>query len=578
LTPSTAGSAPVQNRLDRSARRSAEVEVRPVQRSIGHLERGDVFMHGFTRTSRRLRIGIAVVALLVASACGSNHNAPVRLDTSHPFGGDPTTEGTPQRGGSLTVGMYTEARSFDPTIGSNLMASAVYDSLLKTDSKGVPQPYLAKSMTTTDNGVTWVLTLRPGVTFQDGTPLDAAAVIFNVSRQRDNPTALGHLYTEPIASMRAVDPSTVEFVLKRPTGSFPVSFALPFSSGNLGTIASPTAVQRWGQDYGHHPVGAGPYKFVEWIPDNKIVVERFDHYWQEGKPYLDRIEFRPLPDTESRYASVVNGDIGLDIGGFFTEVYRSSQNPNLRTYYGSGGDGEYLYPNFTRKPFDDPRMREAVIRAINPAALNATQYQGAMDGAVTAFAEGDPNYSADAARKYPTYDPERARQLIAEYRAAGGNPNFTFQTGNSPNNVQYAEFLQTQWAAVGLTVQLKFDDIATVITKIVQGGDFQLLDWISGPYENPYPFMYNTFHTGGINNYGHYSNPQVDAALDQAASTTNPAERTAAYQQAQVLINQDLAVVWLARAAKAAIARPNVKGVSRYLSSELFWGGTWLAH
>lgn len=554
-----------------------EVEGCPVRRSIGHLERGDVFVPGFTRTGRRLRLGLSVVALLVVAACGGNHEPPVHLDTSHPFGGDPATEGTPGRGGTLTVGMYSEARSFDPTIGSNLMASAIYDSLLKMDGKGEPQPYLAKSMTTTDGGLTWVLTLRPGVTFQDGTPLDADAVIFNVSRQRDNPTALGHLYTEPIASMRAVGPTTVEFVLKRPTGSFPVSFALPFSSGNLGTIASPTAVKRLGADYGRHPVGAGPFKFVEWVPNDKIVVERFDHYWQQGEPYLDRIEFRPLPDTDSRYVSVVNGDIDLDIAGFHIEVYRSSQDPNLKTYYGPGGDGEYLYLNFSRPPFDDRRMREAVIRAIDPAALNTTQYRGAMDGAVTAFAEGDPDYSTEAAQEYPTYDPDRARQLIAEYRAAGGDPDFTFETGNSPNNIEYGTFLQAQWAAVGLNVRLEFDDIATVTTTIVQGGDFQALQWISGPYENPYPFMYNTFHTGGINNYGHYSNPRADAALDQAAETTDPAERAAAYQQAQVLVNSDLAVVWLARAAKAAIARPDVKGVSRYLSSELFWAGTWLA-
>ncbi|GAA5119606.1 ABC transporter substrate-binding protein [Pseudonocardia adelaidensis] len=530
---------------------------------------------------RPLWAAALAAALIAAAACGTAgpgiDEAPTALDTSQPFGGDPSTEGTPATGGILRVGMYTEARSFDPTIGSNLIASAVYDSLLKLDQRGEPQPYLAESMTTPDEGTTWLLTLRPGVTFHDGTPLDADAVIFNVSRQRDRPTALGNLYTEPIAGMRAVDPLTVEFTLKRPTGSFPMSFALPFSSGNLGAIASPAAVQKWGADYGRHPVGAGPFAFDEWIPNNKIVVKRFDRYWQQGKPYLDGIEFRPLPDTETRYASVANGDIDLDIAGFHTEVHRSSQNPQLETYYGPGGDGEFLYFNFTRPPFDDPRMREAVIRAIDPAALSATQYRGAMDGATTAFAEGDPLYSAEAAQAYPSYDPERARQLIAEYRASGGDPNFTFQDANSPNNVQYATFLQAQWAAVGLDVKLQLDDIATVVTQIVQGGNFQMLHWISGPYENAYPFMYNQFHTGGINNYGDYSDPQVDAALDEAASTTDPARRTAAYQRAQLLLNQDLAVVWLARAAKAAIARPNVRGVSRYLSSELFWGGTWLA-
>jgi peptide/nickel transport system substrate-binding protein len=539
-----------------------------------------------TRAAGRQRrawpaLALLLAAALVAAACGSAPAAQdgpaVALDASQPFGGDPATEGTPVTGGVLRVGMYTEARSFDPTIGSNLMASAVYDSLLKMDSTGDPKPYLAEAMTTPDDGRTWLLKLRPGVTFHDGTPLNADAVLFNVGRQRDNPTALGHLYTEPIESMRAVDDLTVEFVLKRPTGSFPVSFALPFSSGNLGTIASPAAVQQWGKDYGRHPVGAGPFRFEEWIPNNKIVVSRFENYWQQGKPYLDGIEFRPLPDTETRYASVVNGDIDLDIGGFHTEVQRSSQDQNLETYYGPGGDGEFLYFNHTRPPFDDRRMREAVIRAIDPAALSATQYRGAMDGASTAFAEGDQHFSAKAADAYPTYDPERAKQLIAEYRADGGNPDFTFQDANSPNNVQYATFLQAQWAAVGLNVKLQLDDIATVITTVVQSGNFQMLHWISGPYENPYPFMYNQFHSGGINNYGDYANPQVDAALDEAASTTDPAQRIAAYQRAQELLNDDLAVVWLARAAKATIARPDVKGVSRYLSSELFWGGTWKA-
>src|SRR5689334_6839501 len=335
--------------------------------------------------NHRLRTAALAVALvLVAAGCGAAPGpafgggegaAPAAgLDSSQPWGGDPAQEGSPVRGGTLVVGMYTESRSLDPTIGSSLMASAIYDSLLKMDAKGQPQPQLAQSMTSPDGGTTWVLELRPDVTFQDGTPLDANAVIFNVERQQDGPTALGHLYTEPIASMTATDPLTVTFALKRSTSTFPVSFALPFSSGNLGTIASPTAVQKEGADYPRNPVGAGPFQFVSWAQDNKTVVKRFDGYWDKGKPYLDGIEFRPLPDTDSRFASVVNGDIDLDIGGFFSELQRASGNPQLETYWGPGGDGQYLYFNLTRAPFDDRRMREALIRAIDPQALNATQY------------------------------------------------------------------------------------------------------------------------------------------------------------------------------------------------------------
>ncbi|GAY10436.1 ABC transporter substrate-binding protein [Pseudonocardia sp. N23] len=533
--------------------------------------------------ARRVAIVAAAIGLaLVAAACGSSGGgggagAAATLDTSHPHGGDPAQEGTPVAGGTLVVGSYTEARSYDPTVGSNLVASAIYDSLMKMDASGTPQPFLARSMDTPDQGRTWVLTLRPNVRFHDGTPLDADAVIFNVKRQQDKPTALGHLYTTPIASMTAVDPLTVRFDLNRPVGSFPVVFALPFGSGNLGTIASPTAVVKYGADYGRNPVGAGPFRFVEWIPNNKATVVRNDDYWQPGLPHLDGIEFRPLSDTETRYASLVNGDIDLDIAGFHSEVFRASQNKDLRVYFGPGGDGEYLYFNVTRKPFDDPRMREAIIHAIDPTALSATQYQNTMAQAVTAFAAGDQYYSEKAAQEWPAYDPERARQLIADYRASGGDPDFTFSDSNSPGNIQFATFLQAQWMAVGLDVTLKFDDLATLVTTVVQGGQFQMVHWIAGPYENPYPFMFNQFHSGGINNYGRYANPQVDAALDEAAATTDQATRVAAYQRVQELVNADRAVVWLSRAYKAALTNQQVRGVQRYLSSEIFWGSVWMA-
>ncbi|GAA4884765.1 ABC transporter substrate-binding protein [Pseudonocardia benzenivorans] len=533
------------------------------------------------RRTRTVALAAAAVATALAlAACGSSPTAEkapgnAGLDVSHPTGGDKETEGTPTPGGTLVVGMYTEARSFDPTIGSNLIASAVYDSLLRMDAAGNPQPFLAESMTTPDQGTTWVLKLRPNVTFQDGTPFNSQAVIFNVNRQLTNPAALGHLYTEPIASMDPTDDLTVTFHLKRPVGSFPVDFALPFSSGNLGTIASPTAIQKEGANYGRNPVGAGPFQFVDWIPNNKIDVKRFPNYWQKGKPYLDAIQFRPLSDTDTRYASVVNGDIDLDIGGFFQEVQRSSADPNLRTYYGPGGDGEFFYLNMHKAPFDDPRMRQAVTMAIDPKALNATQYGNVGSLATTAFAPGDPNYSAKAADAYPKYDPDKAKQLVADYKASGGDPSVEIEEGTSAVNIQYGQFMQAQLAAVGIDATVHTDDISTLITTVVQGGQFQMVQWISGPYENPYPFMFNQFHTGGINNYGKYSNPKVDALLDDAVGTSDPAERASDYQQAQELINADLPVLWMARAAKAAIARPNVKGVERYLSSELWFADTW---
>ena len=208
-------------------------------------------------------------------------------------------------------------------------------------------------MQTSDGGLTWRIGLRDGVVFSDGTPLDAQAVITNVQRHIDKASSPGHLYAQRVASMRAVDPLTAEFTLTEPFGSFPSSFALNFTAGNLGTIVSPAALARYGDEIGTHPVGAGPFVLTSWVRDSRMVLTRNPSYWQEGMPYLDGLEFRPLPDTETRYASIENGDVDLIFGGYHTELLRGLQNPNLTVYYGSGHGAEYVYFNQQKAPFDD---------------------------------------------------------------------------------------------------------------------------------------------------------------------------------------------------------------------------------
>ena len=536
------------------------------------------------RRSPRSRVLVVLAALCLALTGACGQMAPTSaapggesaLDSSRPYGGDPAAEGTPVTGGTLRIGMQSESASLDPTVGSaREAASAVYDSLLRLDERSQPQPYLAEAMTSPDDGRTWLLTLRPGVTFHDGTPLDADAVIFNVQRHIDKVASPGHLYTEPIASMTAVDPSTVRFTLTRPVGSFPVAFALPFNQGNLGSIGSPTAIRQWGDQYGRHPVGAGPFQFAEWVPDSHMTLRRFDRYWQPGLPYLDEVVLRPLPDTDSRTASIANGDVDLVYAGYHVEILRASQNPDLAVYYGQGGGGQYLNLNVNEAPFDDRRMREAVARAIDPAALSLTQFSNQMDEARTAFPPDSPFYSDEAAQEYPSFDLEAAKRLVEQYRAGGGDPDFTLSTSNAPNNVALATFLQAQWAAAGLTVQLDFADLAA-FKQLAISGDFQASTTVLGPWDGPYPSMQAMYRTGGSTNYGRYSNPEVDAALDEAGVAVDADQQIAAYQQAQVVAGRDIPFVWLARGYLGTITRKDVHGVVRYLSREMFYATLWL--
>jgi peptide/nickel transport system substrate-binding protein len=521
---------------------------------------------------------LLVCLLVLLAGCGAADPAGRHAVRSvNPYGGNPAAEGTPRAGGTLRLGEDREIVSFDPTRqNSNLAASAVYDSLLKLGPDGQVQPYLAQSMATADGGRTWRMRLRPGVRFSDGTPFDAQAVIINTQRHIDKRSSPAHLLTTRIAAMHAPDPLTVDFQLTGPTGDFATGFAQSFTTGTLGMIISPAALRSWGDAIGQHPVGAGPFTFVSWTRDSKLVLARNPHYWQPGLPRLDTLEFHPLPDTQSRYAAIRNGDVDLIFGGYIDELSRSLGRDDLTVYYGSGNGAEWLYFNFAKPPFNDRRMREAVIRALDLRALSASEYRNELKPATSLFGPDMPYHSKAASDIWPTYDPAKARELVAAYRRDGGNPDFSFKTTNAPNRVAFGEYIQAQMAAIGIHVRVFNYDLAQFSSAVVQSNDFQLTSWVGGPFDSPYPAAQRLFHTGGSSNYGKYANPRMDRLLDQALSTADPAARNRIYQQVELLANQDLVLGFYSVGYLSTETRPEVRGVVRYLSRDMFYATLWL--
>ena len=251
----------------------------------------------------------------------------------------------------------------------------------------------------------------------------------------------------------------------------------------------------------------------------------------------------------------------------------AAANPNLRVYYGPGNGGFCFLFNFNRPPFDDRRMREAMVRAIDLNALGASQYQGQLIGADALFDAASPYHSPESSTAWPTYDPERARQLVQEYVADGGSPRFSFSTSRS--EVTLGEFVQAQLGAVGMEVEPRFYDLAEFTSRVAQGGDFELISWVS-TFDYPYPGAARLLGTGANSNVGKYSNPEVDRLLEEAATTTDQAVRTDAYQQVELLTNQDIAIAWLSRSYLSTITKPDVRGVDRTLGRELFFATLWL--
>jgi peptide/nickel transport system substrate-binding protein len=520
-------------------------------------------------------LGMALVAACGAVGANTGADADVpALGPMEPYGGDLAAEGAPKRGGTLLIGNDREIVSFDPTVqNGNAIANAVYDLLLRLTPDGTVAPYLAQSMETTDDGRTWRMGLRPGVLFSDGTPLDADAVVINTQRHIDAPASPAGVYARQIEQMTALDPLTVEFRLKNPLGDFPVVFTQGIFAGTLGMIVSPAALARYGDDIGNHPVGAGPFVITNWLRDNRMELTRNEHYWQEGMPYLDGLEVRPLSDTETRYATMVNGDVDMIYGGYNVELVRAYTNPAFRVYYGPGSGGFFFTFNFARKPFDDRRMREAVTRAIDVRALAASQYSNQLIGSDSLFAADSPYHSAAASDIWPGYDPERAKQLVQEYVADGGSAHFSFSTSRS--EVTLGEFVQAQLSAVGMDVEVRYYDLAEFTSRLLQGGDFELISNLAG-FDYPFPAAQRLLQTGGAINFGKYSNPEVDRLLGEAAATTDPAERARVYQQVELLVNQDLPLLFLSRSYLSTITKPDVKGIDRYITRDLFFASLWL--
>jgi peptide/nickel transport system substrate-binding protein len=306
-----------------------------------------------------------------------------------------------------------------------------------------------------------------------------------------------------------------------------------------------------------------------------VTLVKNPNYWQEGLPYLDGIEIRPVPDTDSRYASIENGDFDVNMGAYQPELYKAVRNDNLRVYFGEGNGSEYIYFNHTRAPFDDRRMREAVVRGIDTQAMAATQFQGDMAQTKEWFGPDSPFASKEAQDAWPKFDLEAAKKLVADYVADGGSANVVYKTTNASNRVAFAQFLQAQMKEIGITMEVQPYDLAQYASAVIRSNDFQFAGWVGGPVDNPYPNLHNLAGTGGTNNYGLYSNPEVDELLTTALETTDQDERTEAYKQVSLLINEDIGWAWTNRGYLSHITQTNVYGIDRTLNRALYLAETW---
>lgn len=460
-------------------------------------------------------------------------------------------------------GTFTYVNASDPaSIDGNLMVdsppsegligAALYDNLMYFNSQnGAVTPSTAESLTSTDGGV-WILKIRPGIKFSDGTPYDANAVKFNWNRIADPNTksALAN-FVSNIGALDVVDATTLKITLKAKSGVFPNSVASPIS-----WIDSPTAVQKDPNGFASNPVGAGPFIFKSWVRGSVMTLVRNPNYWNAPLPYLDQVVIKPITDETQRLNTLDTGGAQMLWTRIPANKKTAEQAGNIANPLVTNG-GTNAYFNTTSAPFKDQRVREAVVRAIDRSDYAKVVNGGAVPTIDSIFAESSPFYDATITQ-YP-YDPVKAQQLFDAAAADNGGP-ITFEISGFAVQTQQtqAEYLQgvlSKFKNVKVTVQTYA--IGAGVTKLTTR-DFQMM--LAGLYYiDPEPQFAQTFVCAARPAYTGWCDAKFDADMADQKQTLDPNQRIADFKDAQKIFYSAAPSIFYDRGYSWDIVTPQVQ-------------------
>jgi len=456
----------------------------------------------------------------------------------------------PVSGGTLIYGAGADPDSLDPANTDSNTGEAfghmMNNYLVKFDAKVKIHPDLATEWTQSKDGLTWIFKLRRGVKFHDGTPFNAEAVKYNFDRFLGPEKPLkSSLHTPIIKSVDVVDEYTVRFNLK-----VPFAFLLNNLAHSASGIVSPTAHKKWGKDLTLHPVGTGPFRFVEWIRGDRVVLERNDEYY-EGKPRLDKIIVRTVREDSARVLGLEAGDYDLIVRVPPEDVQRLMREGKVRIYAEQSNRAIRVAFNVSKKPLDDIRVRQALNYAVDKESIVRNIYQGlAM---IIPDVVGPLNNGYAPVKGYP-YDPAKAKKLLAD----AGYPN-GFKTtlwtpqGRWLKDYELAQAVQQQLQAVGVEASLETFEWGGYLAQIRRPKDqskdeLYMNAWSPSTGEarwGIYPITACSSWWPNGSNYSFYCNKDLDQMIDKAVASTTLKDRDAFLRKAQEILVQDPEAIYL---------------------------------
>lgn len=546
---------------------------------------------------------LPLLVALVAAGCGGGGDD----DSSDGDQTAPTVrenevgdEGDPVMGGTLTIGLEAETNSWlpgesRPANAGYTVLGAIYDPLMIRADDGSVVPYLAESLEPNDDFTVWTLALRDGVKFHDGTDLTAETLKAGFDEYLIAPgSVLSNTFEG--TTMEIVDPLTVEYRLEEGNPAFPDNLTLiggmPFSV---------EAARAAGADAGARPVGTGPFKFVSWARDSELRVEKNPDYWRQDEggnqlPYLDAVVFKPIPDEETRLASLQTGDVDAmqtlrqSIVSQLREIADGDDGIETLEWVGNNAGGNIM--NVLQPPMDDARIRRAtVLGSEQDQIIDVLGGTGISPPQTQYFSEDSPWYSEEVADAYPSHDPEAASALVEEYkndpeRSDGKSPGdpveIEYYCPPDPSLVEVSQAYQAFWEQVGFSVNLGSVEQAAHIDRALGlssdpplAGDFMIQCWRSGGENDPYETFEGAFSEWETNatNVTNFTHPGIDEALETLRTTNDLDERKAAVVDIGLILNEEMPLSWSGSTAHAVGIREPVKGLLSWTSPEGVLGG-----